>query len=475
LLFRAQVEKGSAMLSSVFRSGLTAVFVMAAVSSIGRADIAPQGQHLEPNVLYSHPNMPAPVGKYRTRYAWLTASMIAKENLGYFESLGYLMVTPALYQDYFSREKTYFTGLNGTEHYLYIDAMVRDFAKMQIFTLENSRMGLAQDAFQTAIFADVITGVLSEGVTWVPPQSRQGIGALQSRFLERSTQLNVMGRFKVTDLELRYRGFVDTAIFAETKRQIASGVSADDAIKLLVESITSAGIGAAVNSFDESPSEMLDMFRTQLVMDVATYGCADVQDRTVTAAMLPSQATVLQGFWGSQGDYLTPLAMLISLQSSPTAYSPINLMSGTTIRGQLSTELASLRQMERDKPAQYGIYMRRLLIDLETIEKAEIANLQSGATMEFIESASLNVLFGAFASATGGSLGAQVVFSMANAGYSAFDTYNSVSDEMRVRMQVAGLREIILDKLKPLSNTCGFGSGLVIVPETTVQGAPPAN
>lgn len=463
------------MLNSVFRGQLGAIFFIVAFTSVSQADIAPPGQYLGSDTLYSHPNMPAPVGEYRTRYAWLTASMIAKDNLGYFESLGYLMATPALYQDYFSREKTYFTGLNGANHYLYIDAMVRDFAKMQIITLENSRMSLAQDAFETSIFADVVTGVLSEGVSWVPPQSRQGIGALESRLVERSTQLNVVGRFNVVDLERRYNGFVDTALFAETKRQIASGLSADDAVKLLVESITSAGIGTAVNSFSAAPSSMLDMFRTQLVMDVATYGCADVLDRAATAAMMPVQSDVLQGLWGSRGDYLTPLAMLISLQSSPAANSPINLMSGSTIRSLLNTELAALQKMERDKPAQYGIYLRRLLIDLETIEKAEIANLQSGATLAFIESTALNVLFGALSTAAGGSFGAQVIFSMANAGYSAFNTYESVSDEMRVRMQVAGLREIILDKLQPLSSTCGFGSGLVIVPETTVQGAPPAD
>lgn len=463
------------MWKSFFGRSLTAVYLVAAVSTAVQAEIAPLGQHLGDAVDHAHPNMPEPVGEYRTRYAWLTASMIAKENLGYFESLAHIMATPALYQDYFSREEAYFTSLNGADHYLYIDAMVRDFAKMQIFTLEDSRMGMAQDAFLTSIFADIITGVLSEGVTWVPPQSRQGIGALQSRFLTRSTQLNVVGRFNIVDLDRRYRGFVDDALFAEAKRQIASGVSADDAIKLLVESITSAGIGAAVSGFAETPSGMLDMFRTQLVMDVASYGCADVLDRVATAAMQPVQAQALQGFWGSQGDYLTPLAMLISLQSSPTANSPINLMSGSTIRNLLNTELASLKKMERDHPAQYGIYLRRLLIDLETIEKAGIAKLQSGATLAFIESTGLNVLFGAFSELVGGSFGAQVVFSMANAGYSAFDTYDSASDEMRVRMQVAGLREIILDKLQPLSNTCGFGSGLMIVPETTVQGAPPAD
>ena len=456
------------MLQMVVRRLVVAIVLFVALAVSSWADIAPQGQYLGRNLASTHPFMPEPVGKYRTRMAWLTASMVVFENQSSWERGFFGVATPAMFREYLGREEAYFASLKGMERYRYLDAMVRDYAQIQIYTLQDRRMSMALGTIPAAIFADVATAVLAAGVTYVPPNIRQGLDALDSRYLADNLRARIAGGFDVKDLMLRYRGLVNDKLFADAAAQVARGVSASDAAQLLAQSIASSGIGTAISGQINSPFGMLDMLRTQLVMDVAAYNCACVLDITTNRT---AQATI--DFMGSSGDYRTQLAFLLAQQLAPPDWTLLNARRGAVLSGWLTSELRRIETMKRDEPIAYASYMRSLLVDLETLEKVQIDALQSGATFAFVEKTSLNVLFGAFATVSGGGFGMQVVATLANAGYGAFDAYSSVSDELKIRMQMAALRETLLDNIMPFANRCGCGSGVVVVVETVVKGAPP--
>ena len=452
---------------SAIRTLLAACLFSVPLIQPAQAELAPQGSYLQTS---PHPSMATPPGIYRTRLAWLMASQIAFQNQSAFERGWFnAAMVPGLYKNALQREQAYYAGLKGLAHFNYADALLRDVVQMQILTLQNSQMSIALDTVPVAIFADVASTVISAGISEVLPKARQGILALDSRFLEAGTEQNLIARYAFIDMELRYRDFMDSAVFRAWKDQMASGVSAADLTGLMSESVLSTAIGTAVNAYRGTPEQLLEMFRTQLVMEVAAYNCACVLDINTHRIAGATEALL-----SSNGNYRTGLGWVLAQKLAPpsTGLLSWSAMLGST-NNSLTTELANIRSWKANKPTRYGTYMRSLLVDLETLERAQIAALQSGTTMAFIESTVLNVLFGAFS--LGGGIGAQAVAILANAGYGAMDTYYTVGEELKIRMQMAALREQVLDNIRPFAEQCGCGAGVVVVPRTAIIGDTPGN
>lgn len=254
------------------------------------------------------------------------------------------------------------------------------------------------------------------------------------------------------------------------KQQVSSGINAADTASLLTESALSSAIGAAAAAYEGQPKRTLDMLRRQTVLDVAAYRCACVLDQTTHR---PPDAHV--AVLGGSDVYRTRLGFLLAWSLAPPDTTLLNILAGRTVRDLLGSELAELKRWQAsDKAAdqaRYLCYLRSLLVDLEALEQEQIDALQSGAVLSFIESVAINVLFGIIGGSSGG-LGMQAVGMLANAGYGAFDTYSDVSEEIRIRMQMAALREQVLDILLPHAETCGCKTGVVVAPKTVVQGQP---
>ncbi len=464
-------------------SAAIALALTVSVPAGAYAEMARPGQFI---VTQSHPQMPKPIGRYRTRVAWLVASMIAFEN----RSSGFdifALATPGLYRNYLNNEVAAYRRLPDPQRYRYLDAMVRDFAQMQIVTLADNRMSMALKSVASGILADVVTGVLSAGISRLVPPSRAGAEALESALVDAGVQKKALTGLDIADLELRYKDLVSPTLFANAKRQLAAEASAGAVASLLSESVVSAAIGKAIDAYRGQPGRAMDVMRTQLVLEAAAYKCACALDQNTNRS--PKAGIILMG--GSD-KYRTDLAAALSMALGQHGGGLINAFGGDTMwRNMLKAELAKIRgwkqQManlgsadanlskQADKArAEYATYLRGLLVDLESLERFQIGALQSGAAMSFVESSVLNVLFGLFAFG-GGGLGMQAVATLANAGYGGFSTYNTVSDELKIRMQMAALREQVLDQLLPLTGVCGCGAGLAIVPDHVVKGAPAAS
>jgi len=418
-----------------------------------------------------HPAFATPPGTYRTQLGWLMASQITFQNQSAFER-GWFngAMAPGLYRNALAGAQRTYAGFEGRAHYLCADALLRDVAQIQILTLQSNQMSIALDTVPVAIISDIAAGVISAGVSQLLPKARQGVLALESQYLQAGTEQNLMARYAFIDMELRYRGLVDSAVFQTWKDQMAAGVSAADLKGLMSESVLSTAIGTALNAHRSSPDQLLEVFRTQLVMDVAAYRCACVLDLNTHRI-----AGATDWLLASSGDYRTGLGWILAQRLAPPSTGLLGWAAeyGGANAGILKREMALIKAMEQNQPARYGTYMRSLLVDLETLERAQIAALQSGAAMEFIESSVMNVLFGAFS--MGGGLGAQAVAILANAGYGAMDSYATVGKELQIRMQVAALREQVLDNILRDAEICGCGAGVVVVPRTAVIGDTPGN
>lgn len=430
--------------------------------------LAPNDGYIETPL---HPSFATPPGRYHTHIAWLMASQVAFENQSAFER-GWLngAMAPGLYHNYMRDARAVYAGLEGRAHYLYAEALLRDVAQMQLVTLQNNQMSIALGTVPVSIISDAATMVISAGVSQVIPKVRAGIQALESRYIQAEVGQDLIARSGFIDMELRYSGLVDSAVFQAWKEQMAAGVSAADLTKLMSESVMSASIGTAINAYRGSPDQLLEVFRTQLVMDVAAYKCACVLDLNTHRI-----AGATDWLLGSTGNYRTGLGWILAQRLAPPDTGLIGWAAelGGTNASILNRELSLIAGLKQSNPARYGTYMRSLLVDLETLERAMIAGAQTGATMAFLETTVMNVLFGAVT--LGGGLGGQAVAALANAGYGAMSAYQNVGTELKIRMQVAALREQVLDNIRPDAEICGCGAGVAVVPRTTVIGDTPNN
>jgi hypothetical protein len=437
---------------------------------IARAEMAPAGSFIETS---PHPLMAHPDGRYRTRMGWLIASRIADGMRSTLErGIFFGSAIDELYDSAIRREAKHYRSLEGLAHYRYAEALTRDLAKVQIKTLQDTRLGTALNTIPAALAADVAAMVLQSGISEVLSPEHRHILDLDPRYLEQGTQHAVTARYAFIDLEMRYRDLVDSAVFRSMKRQLAQAVTVGDAASLLSESTLSSAIGNAIAVYrGQPPRRTLDMLRRQMVLETATYRCACVLDQTTHR---PPNAHV--AVLGGSDVYRTRLAFLLAYRLAPPDTTLLNIMAGRTARDLLNTELATLKRLRTSGKAadqeRYLCYMRSLLVDLETLEHDQIKALQSGAVRSFIESVATNVLFGLVGGATGG-VGMQIMATLGNAGYGAITAYDAVSDEIGVRMQMAALREQVLDILLPHPETCGCSTGVEVGPETVVQGRPP--
>lgn len=434
-----------------------------------RAELAPPGHFIETP---SHPYMTVPMGKYRSRLGWLIASRIAYENAGPYTVFDvYAIAAPGLYHTAMNAELSYYRSLSGADHYRYVDALVRDFAQLQIVTLVESRMSTAVKTLPTSIFADAMASVLGAGVLSVLDPAPELVKALDSPLVAQGTRESVRVGRKLADWQLRYADLLGKTMFEEAVDKFARGVPAAEIEQLVTESVISTAINMAVVRYVPDPGRMIDMLRSQMVLEAAAYKCACALDQNTHRSPAAIVAVL-----GPSDTYRTGLAFLLAQRLAPQQTTLLNIGAGRTIDQLLNMELDKLRQIkastDANARAQYGSYLRSFLVDLETLEAAQIRALESGAVMSFVEGTVTNIIFGAFGA--GGGVAMQMVAIFANAGYGAFDKYMSVSDEIRIRMQVAALREVILDQMLGLAGICGCSAGVAIVPERIIKGAPKA-
>ncbi len=442
-----------------------AVGLVVAVVMQAPAEVAPPGQFIERP---SHPFMPSPYGKYRTRLGWLIASMIRYENLYFWEKNPLTGASPGLYRSALQAEASHYRGLNGLAQYRYSEALVRDLGRIKIVALDRNRLSLALSTVPAALFADVSAMALTAGIKHVLPARKRDFLALDSRYLQPGTEQNLTARYAFIDLELRYRDLMDRSYLEMVKRQIGAGATAAELGNLMSESVISASIGKAIDSYRQSPDRLIDVVRRQKTKDVAAFGCACVLDAKTHR---PPNAWL--AVLGPTDDYLTRLGYLLSLKITPPTTTVLNALSGGKVDDLLGRELAELRKMRAGQPDRYSTYLRSFLVDTDTLEFAMLKALESGIVASVIESTAINALFGAFAIGGGGT--AQVLAILANAGYGALDAYADMTDELRIRIQMATFRERLLDTLLPLAGRCGCGVGLAVAPIRTIKGSPPAN
>jgi hypothetical protein len=430
-----------------------------------QAGVAPPGQFISngPNPLFTQPP-----GKYRTTLGWLMASIVTYDNLGFFERPLFGMALPGLYQTAVTNELNLYNGLQGIAYYRYSEALVRDLARLQILTLGNDQLSLALSTVPAAVFADISAMALNAGIKNILPTKRQGFLALDSRYLKPGTEQNLIARYAFIDLEMRYRELMDHSYLEMVKRQVGQKVSAAELRDLFSESVISAAIAQTIAAVQTSPERMLDTLRRQKVLDVAAYRCACVLN---VETHRPPQAIV--AVLGPTDTYRTRLGYLLSVQLTPPGTTILNAMSGELARQFLSQELADLRKMRSAEPLRYASYMRSLLVDLEQLEDAQIKALQKGVLRSFVEGTVVNVLFGALAVGSGGT--AQALSILANAGYGALETYDTMSDELKIRVQMASLREVVLDQMLPFADQCGCGAGIAVAPTKVIKGKQPGD
>lgn len=449
------------MFSSVFRYLAIALFSLGVAFRAGHAEVAPPGKYFSgaPGAF-----LVAPTGEYRTRLGWLMASLITYDNLGLLERFNIFgAVIPGKYEAAINAEMNHYRSLGGMAYYRYSESLVRDLARLQILTLENDRLSLALDTFAEGLVADIAAMSLNAGIKHILPARRQGFLALDSEYMTPGTEKNLIARHAFVDLELRYGELMEKSYMETIKRQIGAGIDAGDLQDLMSESVISAAVGQAIGQVKQAPERLMDVLRRQKVMDVAAYGCACVLDASTHQ---PPDALAVA--LGQTREYRTRLGYFLSLQLTPPATSIINAMSGTTAKEFLDRELRAVGKMRGEEPVRYASYMRSLLVDLEQLEDAQIKALQSGTTLAFIESTVMNVLFGALAVGGGGT--AQVLSMLGNAGYGAISSYETMSDELKIRAQMAALRETVLDQILPLADKCGCGVGVAVAPKTVKQG-----
>ncbi|WP_136660184.1 hypothetical protein [Nitratireductor sp. XY-223] len=410
------------------------------------------------------PFLVAPAGQYRTRLGWLIGSMITYDNMGFFDKFSFFApVVPGKYQDSVRAELNHYRGLQGMAYYRYSEALVRDLARLQIMTLENDRLSLALSTVPAALLADISAMALNSGIKHILPAQRQGVLALDSQYLTPGTEQNIAARYAFADLEIRYSELLGQSYMNSVRQKLGQQVTASELRDLMSESVISAAVGQTIAEFSQSPERLMDVLRRQKVMDVAAYGCACVLDNKTHR---PPDAVV--AVLGPTDSYRTRLGFLLSVQLTPPNTTILNVMSGAQAQAFLGNELAAVRKMRSGEPLRYASYMRSLLVDLEQLEEEQIKALQSGMPRALIESTVINVLFGAMALGGGGT--AQVVSILANAGYGALSSYATMSDELKVRAQMAALRETVLDQILPLADKCGCGAGLAVAPKTVKQG-----
>ncbi|MDF0603421.1 hypothetical protein P1J78_22065 [Psychromarinibacter sp. C21-152] len=442
-----------------FRRVLLFATILLVAAGGGAAEVKPPGQY----VGAPHPLMTVPRGRYRTSMGWVIASMIEFDNRGLFDSFNiFNLAKPEIYRDFVAAESAHIAGLRGQAYFRYAEGFARDLAQLQILTLENDRLSLALSSIPRAILVDLSAAAIGTGIKHVLPAKRAGIEALNSVYLEEATERTVLTRRDVLDLATRY----DTLLGDGLAGRIAQGVSDGDLRDLVSESAISAGIAQAVAANSASPDKLLDLLRKQMVMDVAAHGCACVLDTRIHEA-----PAAIQAVFGDNGEYHTLLGYLLSIKLVPPDSTILNILSGPQATAMLNAELAKLRAMEGKNAARYSAYLRGLLVDLETLERAQIAALDRGVARSFLEGTVINVLFGFFA--IGGGSMAQAVAILSNAGYGALDNYQTMSDELQIRIQMAALRETALDRLLPHVPTCGCGAGLAVAPTKVIKGAPP--
>lgn len=453
------------MLAKIVGSVLLALVVLTGGVRPGLAEIAPPGRFIEKP---SHPFMPQPYGQFRTRLGWLLASMIRYENLYFWEMNPLTKANPGLYANAVRSEVASYGRLGPAAQYRYTEELIRDLQRMKIVALDQDRLSLALSTVPAAILADAAAMGIMAGIKFNQPLPGRNFLSLDSRYLEPGTEQNVIARYAFYDLELRYRDFMERAELLRIKAEIARGVSAAELRDLMSESVISAAIGATIKSFEQSPETLIDVFRKQKTKDLAAFGCACALDAKTHR---PPNAWV--HVLGPTDTYLTRLGYLMSYKITPPATTPINVLAGGPVDDLLARELAALRSMRREQPERYTTYLRSFLVDTDTLEAAMLKSLQQGAAAELIESTAINALFGAFALGGGGT--AQVLTMLANAGYGALDAYGDMSDELRIRVQMAAFRGHIMNVLRPHWQSCGCGEGVGIKPDRVVKGKPPGD
>lgn len=183
-----------------------------------RAEMAPPGTFISTK---PHPLMVMPEGKYRTRLGWLLASRVADKARSTFErGIFFGHGTDAIYRSALSGEASYFKSLEGTAHYRYADGLTRDLAQLQILVITDGRLWTALETIPGALASDITAAVLTAGIPEILSTEHRHILDLNPRYLQPGTQENVIARYAVIDLEMRYRDLVKPSVFQKMKGSI---------------------------------------------------------------------------------------------------------------------------------------------------------------------------------------------------------------------------------------------------------------
>jgi hypothetical protein len=438
---------------------IPAVFLLIFAAN-AQAEMAPDGKYL-PALYQARPLLYHPVGKYKTRLGWLLSSIVRYDNRSPFDIWG-SFANPA-YLPAYNAEVKYIQSLSGARAYRYNIALLRDLAKVEIQHLQGERTKLVFTTAAHSMIADAAAAGLTAGFKKMISKERET--ALDLAYASANypnNEIRTATRYAFFDIQMRYHEVLDKRVLDQIERQLSTNVDLSTATSLISESMISTAFGTWLKNHSASSEQFLAEYRRQIAMDIAAWHCACALDPNIFA---PPQAWHL--IYNGKKTYRTKLGYLLALKLAPPSPTITNILSGNTANGLLKQELQFLVKLKETDHVRYISYLRSFLPDMEELEAEQLRALRGGVIEGVLRDTGKNLLFGSIAA--GGGLPFQAAVILVHAGYEGLAANQSVSDEIKLRMENAALREIILNQLLS-GDICGCGVGVVVTPRRVIKG-----
>ncbi len=434
--------------------------LLIAFAGIAQAEMASDGKYL-PDLYQAHPLLYPPIGKYRTRLGWLLSSIIRYDSRSPLDIWG--SIAKPSYLPAYNAEVKYIQSLSGAQGYRYNIALLRDLAKVEIQHLRGEHTKIVFTTAAQSMIADAAAAGLTAGFKNMISKEREtALDLFYAHAKDPDNEINVAARYAFFDIELRYHEIFDKRVLDHIERQLSTNVDLSTATSLISESMISTAFGTWLKNYSASSEQFLAEYRKQIAMDVAAWHCACALDPNIFA---PPQAWHL--IFNGKKTYRTKLGYLLALKLAPPSPTITNILSGNSVNGFLKQELQFLVNLKETDHVRYISYLRSFLPDMEELEAEQLRALRGGVIEGVLRDTGKNLLFSSIAA--GGGLAFQAAVILAHAGYEGLAANQSVRDEIKLRMENAALREIILNQLLS-GNICGCGVGVVVTPRRVIKG-----
>ncbi|MEM7216527.1 MAG: hypothetical protein AAF423_13385 [Pseudomonadota bacterium] len=445
-------------------------------AGFAHAEVKPVGQHItKPPIAGIH----KPADKYRTTLGYSIASAFTFQTAvrtSLFQSVGATLTGNEQRQLIaLSRGQKDFQKHKGLQGMRYSAALAQDLSQLHIRALDDNRLSLSLGTMPAAIMSDLAASCLVSNIPALinpasdlsPVPINKVLDGLDNSLLEVASRdvakVRASAKLVLSARDMRYAMIMNPAFRKSLALKMAENLTETEMAALLSESALATVIGNWTSSFGPNAEYLMVGFRDQLIRDVATFSCP--------CAMNPDlNGPPVAWIFGSRGTYLTRLGYLLSQQLAPAWNPVLNTNMAGSVERLIRKERQEVERKKSKNPAAYSTYMRAFLIDLETLEKEQIKALESGAAMSFVEGVVTNTVFGLMGVAMGGGPFATAVTIVANAGYGSWGTYENYSEELRIRISMSAMREIVMQDVIAHGTLCGCGAGVVPKPVKAIKG-----